>query len=62
MPRILKFDTNVRYDLLYCVKENQPLPCPFFFLSNQILLLILPFRANLQKLLLVLAHEKVRES
>ena len=23
MPRILKFGTNVRYDLLYCVKENQ---------------------------------------
>ena len=22
-PRILKFGTNVRYDLLYCVKENQ---------------------------------------
>ena len=24
MPRILTFSTNVRYDLLYCVKENQP--------------------------------------
>ena len=41
VPRILKFDTNVQYDL-YCVKENQPPPaylsfiCPFFFLSNQI--------------------------
>ena len=23
MPRILKFGTNVGYDLLYCVKENQ---------------------------------------
>ena len=23
-PRILKFGTNVEYDLLYCVKENQP--------------------------------------
>ena len=23
-PRILKFGTNVRYDLLCCVKENQP--------------------------------------
>ena len=23
-PRILKFGTNVGYDLLYCVKENQP--------------------------------------
>ena len=22
-PRILKFGTNVRYDLLYCAKENQ---------------------------------------
>ena len=41
-PRILKFGTNVGYDLLYCVKENQPaasyhcLICPFFFLSKQI--------------------------
>ena len=25
-PRILKFGTIVRYDLLYCVKENQPPP------------------------------------
>ena len=24
MHRILKFGTNVGYDLLYCVKENQP--------------------------------------
>ena len=24
MPRILTFGTNVGYDLLYCVKENQP--------------------------------------
>ena len=23
VPRILKFGTNVEYDLLYCVKENQ---------------------------------------
>ena len=23
-PRILKFGTNVGYDLLYCVKKNQP--------------------------------------
>ena len=35
-PRILKFGTNVGYDLLYCVKENQhaaliiPFICPFF--------------------------------
>ena len=42
MSRILKFGTNVGYDLLYCIKENQhvlliiPLICPFFFLSNQI--------------------------
>ena len=26
MPRILKFGTNVGYDLLYSVKENQPPP------------------------------------
>ena len=25
-PRILKFDTNVGYDLLHSVKENQPSP------------------------------------
>ena len=42
VPRILKLGTNVQYDLLYCVKENQhaahiiPLICPFFFLSRQI--------------------------
>ena len=24
VPRILKFGTNVGYDLLYCIKENQP--------------------------------------
>ena len=42
VPRILKFGTNVGYDLLYCVKENQhaalifPLIYPFFFLSKQI--------------------------
>ena len=36
-PRILKFGTNVEYDLLYCLKENQPpdliIPfiCPFSF-------------------------------
>ena len=30
MPRILKFDTDVGYDLLYCVKENQPLPTYYF--------------------------------
>ena len=35
--RILKFGTNVGYNLLYCVRENQPPPliipfiCPFFF-------------------------------
>ena len=39
--RILKFGTNVGYNLLYCVRENQPPPliipiiCPFFFLSNK---------------------------
>ena len=26
MPRILKFGTNVGYDLLYCVNKNQPPP------------------------------------
>ena len=36
VPKILKFGTNVGYDFLYCVKENQhtaliiPLICPFF--------------------------------
>ena len=39
-PRILKTGTNVGYDLLHCVRENQPpdacFICPFFFLSNQI--------------------------
>ena len=41
-PRILKLGTNVGYDLLFCVKENQhaaltiSLICPFFFISKQI--------------------------
>ena len=41
-PRILKFGTNVGYNLLYCVRENQPPPliisiiCPFFFYSKKI--------------------------
>ena len=25
-PRILKFGSNVGYNLLYCVRENQPPP------------------------------------
>ena len=36
VPRILKVDTNVDNDLLYCVKENQPTPAPAchsFYLS-----------------------------
>ena len=38
-PRMMKFDTNLGYDKLYCVSENQPPPlsisfiCPFFFLK-----------------------------
>ena len=42
LPSILKFGTNVGYDLLYCVRETQPPPfiipfiCPFLFLSSQI--------------------------
>ena len=41
-PRVLKFGTNVGYDLLYRLKENQhtaliiPLICPFFFIAKQI--------------------------
>ena len=40
VPRILKFGTNVGYDLLYCVKENQHAAAyhsPFLsiFLSHQ---------------------------
>ena len=40
-PMILKFGTNIGYDLLYCAQENQPSAayhtfiCPFFFLSNK---------------------------
>ena len=39
-PRSLKFGTNVGYDWLYCVQENQHAAafhflCPFFFLSNK---------------------------
>ena len=42
VPRVLKFGTNVGYELLYHVKENQhtaliiPLIYPFFFISMQI--------------------------
>ena len=41
VPRILKFGTNVGYDLLYCVKENQlaaayQSPYLSIFLSKQI--------------------------
>ena len=41
MPRILKFGTNVGYNLLYCVKVNQHgaayhSPYSYFFLSKQI--------------------------
>ena len=33
-PRILKFGTNVGYNLLYCVRENQPPPAYHsFYLS-----------------------------
>ena len=43
MLRVLKFGTNVGYDLLYCVKENQHaaayhslyLSIFFFFFSNK---------------------------
>ena len=35
-PRILKFGTNVGYDLLYCVKKNQHAAVLFvYFLSLQ---------------------------
>ena len=33
MPRILKFGTNVGYDLLYCVKENQRAADHYLYLS-----------------------------
>ena len=35
-PRILKFGTNVGFDLLYCVRQNQPptLTIPFFVLFS----------------------------
>ena len=46
-PRILKFGTNIRYDLLYRVRQNQHLliiffTCPFFFLCNKFFLIDLP--------------------
>ena len=36
-PRILKFGTNVGYDLLHCVRENQP-PDAYHFLYLSIFL------------------------
>ena len=35
MPRILKFGTNVWYDLFYCVTENQDAAAYYSFLSLQ---------------------------
>ena len=43
MPRILKYGTNVGYNLLYCVKENQP-PHAYHSLCLSI---FLSFQANL---------------
>ena len=45
VPRILKFGTNVWYDLMYCVKENQHAaayhsPYLSIFLSKQIFALL----------------------
>ena len=39
-PRILKFSTNIGYDLLYYVRENQP-PAAYYFLYLSILLSLL---------------------
>ena len=36
-PRLLKFGTNVGYDLLHCVRENQP-PDAYHFLHLSIFL------------------------
>ena len=36
-PRILKFGTNIGYDLLHCVRENQP-PDAYHFLYLSIFL------------------------
>ena len=41
-PRILKFGTNVVYDLLHCVRENQP-PDAYHFLY---LFIFLSFQSN----------------
>ena len=41
-PRILKFDTNVGYDMLHCVRENQP-PDAYHFLYLSI---FLSFQSN----------------
>ena len=50
-PRILKFGTNVGYDLLYCVRENQP-PAAYHFLYWSIFLsLQLNFLLQISRLL-----------
>ena len=50
-PRILKFGTNVGYDLLYCVRENQP-PAPYLSLYLSIFLsLLLNFLSQMSQLL-----------
>ena len=49
-PRILKFGTNVGYDLLYCAKETQPPAYLFLYLS-----IFLPLPLNFQSLISRLA-------
>ena len=53
VPRIFKLGTNVGYDFLYCVKENQPPPAYnflylFFFLSLQANFSVTNFLASMR--------------
>ena len=52
LPRILKFDTNIDYDLLYCVREKQH-PNVYHFLYLYIFLSLQYFVSQISQLLSV---------
>ena len=51
VPRILKFDTNVGYVFLYCVKENQPPPAYYSLYLSIFLSLQSNFLSQISQLL-----------
>ena len=49
-PRIFKFGTNVGNNLLYCVRENQPLPAyhSLYFIFSPIKISVTDFSASMR--------------